>query len=668
MKKINVRSITFRLIAGGCVAVLIPLLIVGMVSVFKSTSALSDISKNNAQEHAQNLAQTIETILGQQTVTAGAFASDTHVIDILEQVKEQGAGGAAEDLIRLRQDMKKKFTVFDDSYLGIFVTDENGLLLTGELADGKEYKGSDISSREYFQEAKRTGSTVVGEIVKSKSTGKMIYVVCAPVKSSGGDFLGVFGLSVKADLLITVVSGSKIGETGYAFMIDKNAIINSHPNEQFILELDLRTLKGMEDITAEMLAGKKGVQNYTFKGVDKIAGYAPVALKNWSIALTQNREEFLQAPTEIRNSLIAVVIAAQLVVGLLIYFASKSITRPINAAVAGLKDIAEGEGDLTMRLAVKSKDEVGEMARWFNLFIEKLQSIIKQIALNSVQVSDRSTKLSTISQELLAGAEDTSQRSTNVATASEEMSANINNVAAAMEQSATNLSMVAAASEEMSATIKEIAENAEKARGVASEAVGQSQSAHEKMNELGIAANKIGKVAETITEISEQTNLLALNATIEAARAGEAGKGFAVVANEIKELAKQTAIATLDIKAVITDVLNTTSSAETEIGEINGVIRGVNEIVATIATAVEEQAVTTQEIANNIAQASQGIQEVNENVSQSSVVSASISKDIAEVSEASRKISRSSNDVQSNAQDLYAGAEELHAIVGKFKV
>lgn len=668
MKKNNFSSITFRLVFGGCVLVLLPLLIVGAVSIYKSTNALSDVSEKNAQEYAQNLAQTIETTISLQTETASAFATDAKVIEVLGKVKELGAEGAAPDLASLRQDMKQKFKVFNDNYLGIFVSDENGLLVTGELADGKEYKGSNISTRDYFQEAKRTGATIAGEIVKSKATGNLIYVVCAPVKSGTGDFLGVFGMSVKADVLINIVSGSKIGETGYAFMVDKNGIINSHPNEKFILELELKTLQGMESITKDMLSGQKGVQSYTFKGVEKIAGYAPVSIKSWSIALTQDRKEFLKAPNAIRNSLIAVIIGAQLLVGFLIYFSSKSITRPINDAVAGLKDIAEGEGDLTMRLVVTSKDEIGEMAKWFNLFIEKLQIIIKQVSANSAHVSESSTNLSRISAELLAGADDTSQRSTNVATASEEMSTNINNVAAAMEQSATNLSMVAAASEEMSATIKEIAENAEKARGVASGAVSQSQSAHEKMNELGVAANKIGKVAETITEISEQTNLLALNATIEAARAGEAGKGFAVVANEIKELAKQTAIATLDIKAVIADVLSTTKSAETEIGQINGVMKGVNEIVATIATAVEEQAVTTQEIANNIAQASQGIQEVNENVSQSSVVSVSISQDIAEVSEASRNISKSSNDVQSNAQDLLNSAEELNTIVGKFKV
>jgi len=319
MKKINFNSITFRLVLGGCIAVLVPLLIVGTVSVFKSTTALSEMSRKNAQEYAENLAQTVDSTIGLQKVTAGAFATDTHIIKVLTKVKEQGIEGAAGDLAVLRQGMKEKFKVFDENYLGIFVTDEKGLLLTGELADGKEYKGSDIAGRDYFQEAKKTNATVVGEIVLSKATGKMIYVVCAPVKSEGGDFLGVFGLSVKAELIIDIVSGSKMGETGYAFMIDKNGIINSHPNEKFILELDLKTLNGMESISDEMLSAKTGVQNYIFKGVDKIAGYAPVPIKNWSIALTQDREEFLQAPNAIRNSLLLVVIAAQLVIGFLIY-------------------------------------------------------------------------------------------------------------------------------------------------------------------------------------------------------------------------------------------------------------------------------------------------------------------------------------------------------------
>ena len=344
------------------------------------------------------------------------------------------------------------------------------------------------------------------------------------------------------------------------------------------------------------------------------------------------------------------------------------ITSGLKQLISNFRDVAEGEGDLTKRINIRSSDELGELAKLFNSFLEKLQGIIKKIAESSSSVRTSSTELATISQDLLSSSEDTSQRANNVATSSEEMSANLNNVAAAMEQSSTNTNMVASAAEEMTATINEIAENAERARSVSADAVGQAHSASEKMVELGRAADKIGKVTETITEISEQTNLLALNATIEAARAGEAGKGFAVVANEIKELAKQTAAATLNIKALIDDVQGTSKITREEISQISSVIGGVNEIVATIATAVEEQTAATREIANNISQASEGIQEVNENVSQSSTVASDITQDITEVSSAAKRISQSSIEVKNSAQGLLAHATELNQIVSSFKV
>jgi methyl-accepting chemotaxis protein len=188
------------------------------------------------------------------------------------------------------------------------------------------------------------------------------------------------------------------------------------------------------------------------------------------------------------------------------------------------------------------------------------------------------------------------------------------------------------------------------------------------MQKLGQAAQEIGNVTETITNISAQTNLLALNATIEAARAGTAGKGFAVVANEIKELAKQTAEATKDIKARIAGIQGSTGSAIGDIDQITTVIREVGVIVSSIAAAIEEQATVTKDVAGNIAQASEGVREANERVSQTAEVSKSIARDIAGVNTAVTDIRQGGEQVQAAAAELSKLAEQLGAQVAQFKL
>ena len=349
---------------------------------------------------------------------------------------------------------------------------------------------------------------------------------------------------------------------------------------------------------------------------------------------------------------------------IIVYGISKGLRKLIDS----FKDVAQGEGDLTKRIDIDSKDELGSLAHWLNVFLEKLQGIVGRIADSSCQVDLSAVDLGNIANQMYAGAEETSTRANSVSEASEEMSANLNTVAAAMEQSSTNALMVATAAEQMSSTINEIAQNAENARSISGEAVSKSKSAGHKMDALDKAAQSIGKVTETITEISEQTNLLALNATIEAARAGEAGKGFAVVANEIKELAHQTAAATQDIKKQINGIQQTTATTVTEIDQISAVINRINDIVATIATAVEEQSVVTKEIAVNIAQTSQGIQEVNQNVGQSSAVASQINREISAVNASAGEISSSSGKVRHSAEDLKRMVAELNTIVAGFKI
>ncbi len=535
----------------------------------------------------------------------------------------------------------------------------------------------DYDTEGWYQIPKNTGKEIITEPYVYPIAGKdvLMATVATPIQVNG-QFLGVVTLDFAINSFLKMIEDIKPFGTGYGFLISNNGFLIAHPNKS-ILGKQIQEIIGQElglNLTKAVKAGEtfSMVRESANEIGDSYQVLTPIQIGEtdtpWSFGIVIEQEKILEGAKALRNISIAIGIISLLVMIFVVYWISgKIVARPIASVVENLKDIAEGEGDLTKRLQISSQDEIGELSKWFNIFIGKLQEMVKQLSNNATTIESSFASLLSISEDLLKNAGSTSQKAISVTAASEEMSANLNNVAAAMEQSSTNVNMVATAAEEMSSTINEIAESVERARGVSQEAVQHAGEASGNMDELGSAAGKISIVTETITEISEQTNLLALNATIEAARAGEAGKGFAVVANEIKDLARQTAAATMEIKALIEDVQNTTSKTGQGINAISNVISGVHETIGTIATAVEEQTATTSEIAQNISQASHGITEVNENVSQSSTVASNIVMDISQVSSASQSISGSSEKVEKIARELQKNVVQLNQIVGSFK-
>ena len=318
---------------------------------------------------------------------------------------------------------------------------------------------------------------------------------------------------------------------------------------------------------------------------------------------------------------------------------SRSIFLRLRDMVHRVKDV-EDEGDLTKRIQITSDDEIGELAKCFNGFIERLNEMIGAIAQNALQIPSASEELDVTSQQITAN--------------SEETSAQADTVSKTAEQVSQNLQTVATGAEQMGASIKEIAKNATEAAKVASSAVRVAETANTTVSKLGDSSSEIGQVIKVITAIAQQTNLLALNATIEAARAGEAGKGFAVVANEVKELAKGTAKATKDIGGKIEAIQADTKAAVAAIASISAVINQVNDISNTIDTAVEEQNATTNEMARNVSEASRGSGEITTN--------------IAGVAQAAESTSRGSSDTRKAAQELVHTSAQLRNLIEQFKI
>ncbi len=398
------------------------------------------------------------------------------------------------------------------------------------------------------------------------------------------------------------------------------------------------------------------------KPLDALVG---IASKNAATAVdtAEKRARWVQVASFTATALCLIL---AVVLGMAV---SRSIATPLARVVQHLKTMAQGDfsGNVDKN-DLQRADEIGEVAQATESLTASMRGIVTDIAGGVQTLASSSTELSAVSTQMSASVQSISERANTVAAAAEESSVNTKSVSGSMEQTTASLTSVATATEEMSATISDIAANSDRARDISSQATQQAKAVASTMQTLGDAAQDIGKVTEAITRISEQTNLLALNATIEAARAGAAGKGFAVVAGEIKELARQTADATEDIKQKIAGIQSSTGGAVGDIERISTVIAQVSQIVETIAAAIEEQSVVTRDVAGNIAQASESVQDASERISQTAAVSQSMAHDIADVYSAIGEVKDGGNQVEARAAELSTLAEQLKAMVGKFAV
>lgn len=403
----------------------------------------------------------------------------------------------------------------------------------------------------------------------------------------------------------------------------------------------------------------------TLKIDDSPAFKAFKVLDDHVLAFEKSAGKSLKKTIKSILTLMMITSVAMLIFFILFFLALGSVGKRL--ALLHFATVEIGKGNFSAPIKVGGNDEIASIGQALSNMSAKLQNVIRQIHAQSSVLSESSDLLSSVSADLSEGTRQASDQADGVAAATEEMSSNMNSVAAASEQASTNVHLVSDAIEEILTSVGEEAKQTIKAQEVTRHAVTLAASSSAKVDALGAAAAEISKVTEVITEISEQTNLLALNATIEAARAGEAGKGFAVVANEIKELAKQTAGATGEIKNKIGSIQESTNETVEEIRQISSVIAEVDAIVTEITLAVQEQSATSGEISQNVTQAAEGIAEVNENVAQSSVVSSEIAENIAETSNVVMRLSGSGNEIKTTAQQLAEQVSILKELTDSFQ-
>jgi methyl-accepting chemotaxis protein len=344
------------------------------------------------------------------------------------------------------------------------------------------------------------------------------------------------------------------------------------------------------------------------------------------------------------------------------------VFKKIGSIALALKDIAQGEGDLTKRLSAPVGDEISDLVLSFNIFSEKLRSIIKSISTSTSTVSISSENLTSVSTQLATNAELVKTQSNSIASATEQTSANVNNISVAAEQMSNSVSTVAAAIEEMNASLNEVAKSCQKESQISLTANSQSKSTRDLMARLGISSKEIGKIISVINDIADRTNLLALNATIEAASAGEAGKGFAVVATEVKELSKQTAQATEQIGQQIEEMQINTNNAVAAIESVTTIIEEISCISHTIVNAVEQQSSAVNEIARSISGASVAANEIAQSVGESAKGISEVSLNIHGMNKTANNTATGADNIIQNVVDLKKLADSLQRIISQFKV
>ena len=546
MKK---RSLKFKLIAGGIAIVVLPMLIMGIYSVTKSTQALKDLAHNRALLVSQTLSEMTELFIEEELKTTAVLAHANTVIVACDAVAEAGIEGADVEIEVLEENLAATLAKHTESYEGIFVTDIKGNAF-GDSSNGA-YKGKNFSDRGYFKAA-MAGKMGIDSPVISKATGNPVLPVAQAVKSKDGKVLGAVAMIVKMDYVSEATTGIKLGETGYPYIVDESGLFLAHPNPDIILKDSIAKLPGMEEFYRKAAASKSGVEAYTYKGVDKIAGFTTVESTGWIVVATQDEQEFLSAANSIRNiMLITGAACIGFALALVLLF-----VRSINAPIT---------------------------------------KFIRQLASGADQVAEASRQVSTSSQALAEGA---SEQAAGV----EETSSSLEEMASMTRQSADNAQQTDVMGKESAKSINE--------------ATNAMNDLTQAISEVADASQETQKIIKTIDEIAFQTNLLALNAAVEAARAGEAGAGFAVVADEVRNLAMRAAEAAKNTAELIEGTVTKVNVGAQLVEKTNEAFSSVADHNSKVGTLVAEIAEASVQQSDGIKQINQAVAEMDKVIQQ----------------------------------------------------
>jgi methyl-accepting chemotaxis protein len=625
----------------------IPLIALGIFSSIKTSNSMKELTEDSL---TQITAKTAESI----SLTVESVNKYVQTLSLDEDFAKIATGdntlraSVFEYLSTLQKENSDRIET-------LAITDASG---KGVISNADENFNSNLSERKYVQQALK-GSAAQSDVILSKTSNQPVTAIAYPLKINN-KVVGTIVGSIRFEKISSYAAKIKIGESGYSYIIDKNGLFVYHPKGEKILKENLGNTDNTElkALVAKMKAGETSGGYYTYEGKRKFVRFTPA--ENWVVAVTANYDDYMAPAFAIRKSTIVISVVSLLVAMLLAYlFTTKNIIKPIK----GLEQlmIKAGEGDLTVRSEINTKDEIQTLGECFNLMIKHQSDIISSVRNGAQELAAASEEISASTEEISASTEQIAENIQNVASNAE----NQNNSIIETSEVLVQLSSLVQIAQKKALTAKNNSQNTVSAAKLGRTKVKETVEAIENINKasmetedtlkvLNELSKQVSGIISTINNISAQTNLLALNAAIEAARAGEHGKGFTVVADEVRKLSEQTNIGSNEISSLVNEMVVQIDRA---VGSMNLGKQAVENGVV-IANETDESFVN---IINAVEQISKDINQVVDITKDEVASSDQIVKLIDSVATITEITAASSQEVAASAEEQNSAIENLAA-------